>query len=88
MKNKITALYVRVSTDLQANGLDSQIKALEQHCKIKEILNYKIYQDFGISGAKSSRPELDQMMLDCANGLIENVIVYSFSRLARSTKLI
>ncbi len=83
---KTTAMYVRVSTDLQTNGSDSQIKALENYCRLKEITNYKIYHDFAISGAKTSRPQLDQMMLDCKNNLIDCVLVYSFSRLARSTK--
>lgn len=83
---KTTALYVRVSTDLQINGADSQVKALENYCKTKEITNYKIYQDFAISGAKASRPSLESMMKDISDGLVESVVVYSFSRLARNLK--
>jgi site-specific DNA recombinase len=80
------ALYVRTSTDKQEKGLEAQIRVLEEYCKSKGILNYQVYQDFGISGSKSSRPQLDQMMKDVRDEKISTVIVYSFSRFARSTK--
>ncbi|MBL7663519.1 MAG: recombinase family protein [Bacteriovoracaceae bacterium] len=83
---KKVALYVRTSTDKQEKGLESQVRALENFCNAKEILNYSIYQDSGISGGKNSRPELDRMMNDIRNDQIHVVIVYSFSRFARSTK--
>lgn len=86
MKNKFTALYVRVSTENQITGLESQTRALLNYCESKQITNYKVYEEFGVSGAKSSRPALDRMILDSEAGLIESVVVYSFSRFARSTK--
>ena len=84
--NKKVALYLRVSTDLQNNGLESQQKSLESYCQTKGISNYEIYSDFAVSGAKATRPSLDRMLTDCKAGLIESVVVYSFSRFARSTK--
>lgn len=84
--NKKAALYLRVSTDLQNNGLESQQKSLESYCQVKGICNYEIYSDFAVSGAKATRPNLDRMLADCKAGLVESVIVYSFSRFARSTK--
>lgn len=86
MSEKITALYIRVSTDTQLTGMESQRRALENYCKSKQINNHKVYEEFGVSGSKLSRPELDKMILDCEAGLIDSVIVYSFSRFARSTK--
>lgn len=83
---KKVALYLRVSTDLQINGLESQQKALESYCQLKGITNYQIYSDFAVSGAKATRPSLDRMLSDCESGLVDSVIVYSFSRFARSTK--
>jgi DNA invertase Pin-like site-specific DNA recombinase len=80
------ALYIRTSTDKQLTGLEAQERALKQHCKSKEILNFSLYKEFGVSGSKSSRPELDEMMKDIRDGEIQTVIVYSFSRFARSTK--
>lgn len=43
-----------------------------------------IYEDENQSGVKQSRPALDRMMNDVRAGLIGKVIVYSFSRYARS----
>ncbi len=83
---KKVALYVRTSTDKQAKGLESQLRSLKEFCRSKEILNYEIYQDFGVSGAKSSRPQLDELMRTARDENISTVIVYSFSRFARSTK--
>jgi DNA invertase Pin-like site-specific DNA recombinase len=84
-EKKITALYARTSTVMQASGLDAQIRALRRYCSSHEITDYVIYEDDGISGAKISRPALDRMMEDVKSGKIERVIVYSFSRYARST---
>jgi DNA invertase Pin-like site-specific DNA recombinase len=84
--NKITALYLRVSTvDKQHSGLESQRLALENYCKANNIKNYQFYSD-KISGSKTSRPALDQMISDCKSGKIENVIVFSFSRFGRSLR--
>lgn len=83
--SKVTALYARTSTVMQASGLDAQIRALRRYCSHHNITNYVIYEDDGISGAKASRPALDRMMKDVNDGNIGRVIVYSFSRYARST---
>jgi len=83
---KKVALYCRVSTDRQENGLQAQQRALEEYCKAKGINNYILFLDEGISGAKASRPELDRMMQSVRTAGISSVIVYSFSRFARSTK--
>lgn len=83
---KVTALYLRVSTiDKQDTGLESQKLALENYCKANNIQNYQFYSD-KMSGAKTSRPALDQMIQDCKLGLIENIIVFSFSRFGRSLR--
>lgn len=87
-KQMKVALYSRVSTDKQANGLDSQKFALEEHCRVKGITEYEVFEDFNVSGSKSSRPQLDKMMKEVREGKISTVIVYSFSRFARSTKML
>lgn len=81
---KKVALYCRTSTHLQSNGLEAQILALKNYCIINDLENYTVYADEGISGAKASRPELDRLMNAVAAGHISSVIVYSFSRFARS----
>lgn len=82
----ITALYCRVSTDTQENGLQSQVLALKRYCKKNNISNYKVYSDFNVSGAKESRPGLNKLMDDVHSGIIDKVIVHAFSRFARSTR--
>lgn len=83
MSKKI-ALYSRVSTGNQSTGLEAQIRALRDYCTRNAITNYVIYEDENQSGIKQSRPGLDRMMKDVREGLISKVIVYSFSRYARS----
>lgn len=85
---KKVALYSRVSTDKQSNGLEAQRRSLEEYCRAKSITDYEVFEDFNVSGSKSSRPELDRMMKAVREGSIETVIVYSFSRFARSTKFL
>lgn len=48
-------------------------------------MEYETFQDFGVSGAKSARPGLDKLLFACRRGAISQIIVYSFSRFARST---
>lgn len=78
-------LYARVSTDMQSSGLDAQLRALRQFCIGRGIEKYQIFADENQSGAKSSRPQLDLMMEQVRAGKVERVIVYSLSRLGRST---
>ena len=85
MKKQV-AIYCRTSTNMQKSGLESQRRALVEYCKSRSIKNYLIYEDSGISGTKSSRPSLDNMMKKVRAGEVGAVIVYSFSRFARSTK--
>ncbi len=82
--NKV-ALYARVSTDQQSTGLESQVRILKDYCSKNDIQSYELFTDEGISGTKSSRPALDRMMSAVQAGEINSVVVYSFSRFARST---
>lgn len=84
IQEKQVALYCRTSTSLQSTGLEAQILALKTYCVSHGIKNYVVYADEGISGTKSSRPELDHLMQAVATGQVSSVIVYSFSRFARS----
>jgi len=81
---KRVALYARVSTDMQATGLEAQVRTLKEYCEHNKILDFELYSDENISGTKSSRPSLDRMMAAVKGGEVSCVIVYSFSRFARS----
>ena len=82
---KRIACYCRVSTNDQASGMESQIRVLKQYCEQNGISNAEFFTDEGISGTKSSRPALDRMMTAVEQDEISSVVVYSFSRFARST---
>ena len=83
-EKKKVFLYGRVSTDQQTGGLESQVRALKEYCAINKITDYELFTDEGISGTKSSRPALDRMMAAVRNGECSCLVVYSFSRFARS----
>jgi DNA invertase Pin-like site-specific DNA recombinase len=86
MSQRHIAVYLRVSTHTQASGLESQRRAIE-HWLASNAKDMTVveYSDFGISGAKAARPGLDKLMADVRAGLVSQVVVYSFSRMARST---
>jgi DNA invertase Pin-like site-specific DNA recombinase len=79
------ALYARTSTVDQQTGLESQVRVLRTYCEQNKITDVEFYTDGGVSGTKASRPALDRMMAAVEAGEISTVVVYSFSRFARST---
>ena len=83
--SKKTFLYIRVSTLDQVNGAESQARALLEWCTRNNITEYETFTDQGISGAKESRPALDKMMDRVKRLEADQVIVFAFSRFARST---
>lgn len=81
--------YVRVSTSMQVEGgvsLDSQREQIRKHCAHNGFELLDIYEDAGISGSKRHlRPGVQEAIrLACRNKAA--LVVYSLSRLARSTK--
>jgi DNA invertase Pin-like site-specific DNA recombinase len=69
---------------MQATGLEAQVRTLKEYCGHNKIADFELFSDENISGTKSSRPSLDRMMTAVKSGEISCVIVYSFSRFARS----
>lgn len=78
------AIYVRVST-LDQTTLNQELE-LAEYCKRNDYEIFNTYKERGISGAKTSRPQLDRMLQDMRNKLFNAVIVWKFDRLGRSTK--
>ena len=84
---KRVALYMRVSTQEQAengNSLEFQKEKLEAYCKIHEYKIVGEYVDAGVSGAKFNRPALDRLKEDVEK--IDVVLIYKLDRLSRSIK--
>lgn len=76
-------LYLRVSTSDQTT-LNQELE-LKRYCELNNLEVYQIYKDEGVSGAKTSRPQLDLMLQDMRNKLFDVVVVWKFDRLGRST---
>src|SRR6266567_9533738 len=76
-----TAIYVRVSTEGQRT--DSQEQELRRYCRHRGWKNPVVYAD-KISGARSSRPELNRVMQDIRGGRVRRLVVYKLDRLGRS----
>lgn len=78
-----TAAYLRVSTTEQTT--DNQKNSIENYCNANSWKFPRYYVDEGISGAKHSRPALDQLKKDIKANKVDTLIVWKFDRLARST---
>lgn len=79
--NRKTALYVRVSTEDQRT--DSQEIELNRQCQLRGWEDFRTYRDT-ISGAKTSRPDLDRLMRDVRAGKVARVVCHKLDRLGRS----
>lgn len=87
--NKIAAIYIRVSTDAQAEegySIDAQKEQLAAYCVSKGIKNYEFYIDGGWSGSNINRPEIQRLIKNAQDGKISHCIVYKLDRLSRSQK--
>ena len=80
---KRAALYMRVSTLDQTT--DNQLYDLQ---KLAEQRGFKIVHQYSdkISGTKSRRPGLDQLMADARHREFDTLMVWSSDRVARSVK--
>ena len=86
---KHTALYLRVSTEAQADegySLAAQADKLEAYCRMKGIAQHKRYVDGGFSGSNLRRPAMDALIHAIRAGAVERVVVYKLDRLSRSQK--
>jgi DNA invertase Pin-like site-specific DNA recombinase len=72
----------RKAVTVQATGL--RFRRFLIHCGGNSFEISGEYLDSGISGAKSSRPELDRLMADAHLRRFDAVIVWKFDRFARS----
>ena len=77
-------IYVRVST-LDQTTLNQELE-LKDYCKRFGYDIYRVYKDEGISGAKTSRPALDKMLIDMRKKLFDGIVVWKFDRLGRSAQ--
>ncbi|MEA4893949.1 MAG: recombinase family protein [Oscillospiraceae bacterium] len=84
------ALYIRVSTDRQAEegySIDVQKERLTAFSKTLDgRVSCEYYIDDGFSGATLERPAMQRLILDAENRAITHICVYKLDRLSRSQK--
>jgi DNA invertase Pin-like site-specific DNA recombinase len=76
-----TAIYARVSTADQTNAI--QIRELKEYVERRGWELASVYQD-QMSGAKASRPGLDQLIADARRRKFDVVVVWKLDRFGRS----
>ncbi len=81
---KSIGIYVRVSTKDQS--VEMQLNDLQRYSKERGVEVFKVYKDNGISGAQESRPALNELMDDARKKKFNTVLVWDFSRFARSSR--
>lgn len=81
---KKAAIYVRVSSNEQTT-LNQEI-FLKEYCERNHIDIYKIFKEEGVSGSKTSRPELDLMLQEMRQGYFNTIVVWKLDRLGRSVQ--
>lgn len=83
MSQKRCALYLRVSTlDQHPETQLLDLRSLAQQRGLEIVHEYTDK----ISGARSRRPGLDQLLADARRGRFEVALVWAFDRFARSTR--
>jgi site-specific DNA recombinase len=81
------ALYIRVSTERQANegdSLEEQEKELKKFCDFRNFDIHNLYIERGKSGGNTKRPEYQKLIKDIEQRKIQAVVVKKLDRLSRS----
>jgi len=79
----IAAIYGRVSTS-DRQEIETQLIPIREYAKRRGFTITREYLDIGQSGAKASRPALDELMIDAHQKRFEVVLVYKLDRISRS----
>src|SRR3954447_10884673 len=80
------AVYVRVSTQRQAQSIEQQLDRLRAHLREQgvELASEGVFRDDGYSGATLNRPGLDRLRDAARAGEVDRVLVTDPDRLARN----
>jgi len=91
IQSDCTALYIRVSTDKQADegfSLEAQESRLRAFCQAQQwtVCSDHIYIDAGVSGKSTARPAFQTMIQAAQGGQIARIVSIKLDRLARNTR--
>jgi DNA invertase Pin-like site-specific DNA recombinase len=78
------AIYARISTSDKGQDATTQTRELREYCSNRGLEIVSEYIDEGQSGAKDSRPRLNDLMADATRRRFDAVLVWKFDRFARS----
>ena len=76
------AIYARCSTQEQSVAL--QLEGLREYAMARGFEIVAEFTDEGVSGAKTQRPALDQLLADAHRRRFEGVLIWKLDRLGRS----
>jgi len=90
-KVDVTALYIRVSTEKQADegfSLDAQQERLQAYCQAQgwTVDAKHIYIDAGVSGKTTHREHFQAMVQAAKQGEINRIVAMKLDRIARNVK--
>jgi site-specific DNA recombinase len=91
LQDTCTALYVRVSTQSQAEegySLEAQQERLQAYCTAQgwHVCTDHIYVDAGVSGKTIDRPQFQAMLQAAQEGKIQRIVAMKLDRLARNVR--
>ena len=91
-KQRITALYARLSRDDEKDGISGSIQnqkaILEKYAKDNKLPNPRFFYDDGFSGVLFNRPAFMEIMELAEQGLVANLVVKDHSRLGRNRLIV
>lgn len=86
-----TALYVRVSTQLQAEegySLEAQQERLQAYCTAQGWIvdPEHVFVDAGVSGKTTDRPQFQAMLQAAQAGTVQRIVAMKLDRIARNVR--
>lgn len=90
-RNESAALYIRVSTQLQAEegySLEAQQERLQAHCTAQgwTVAPQHVYIDAGVSGKSTDRPAFQAMLQAAQAGQVQRIVAMKLDRIARNVR--
>ena len=80
------AIYARVSTKDKGQNPEMQSAELREYCHRRGWTVTGEYVDVGVSGTKTSRPQLDRLMRDARLRRVDVIAVWKLDRFGRSLR--
>ena len=80
------AIYARVSTKDKGQNPEMQSAELREYCHHRGWTVTGEYVDVGVSGTKTSRPQLDRLMRDARLRRVDVIAVWKLDRFGRSLR--